>query len=51
MELLEHSAKTLYVARTFGREKTIPLLKLKELYSIAEKTYGIKIDERARMDY
>ena len=51
MEKLEHSAQTLYLARTLGREKTIPLLKLKELYDIAESTYGIKIDKRNRMDY
>ncbi len=38
MEKMEHSAKTLFVARILGREKTIPLLKLKELYSIAEDT-------------
>lgn len=51
MEVLEHSAKTLFAARTFGRERTIPLLKLKKLYSIAEKTYGIEIDDRLKMDY
>lgn len=51
MEKLEHSAHTLFAARMLGREKTIPLLKLKELYSIAESTYGIKIDKRNRMDY
>jgi len=51
MEKLEHSAKTLYLARTLGREKTIPLVKLKQLYSIAESTYGIKIDKRNRLDY
>ena len=51
MEKLEHSAQTLFAARMLGREKTIPLVKLKELYSIAESTYGIKIDKRNRMDY
>lgn len=51
MEKLEHAAKTLFIARQLGREKIIPILKLKELYSIAEKVYGIKIDERNRMDY
>ncbi|PKL90283.1 MAG: class II aldolase family protein [Ignavibacteriae bacterium HGW-Ignavibacteriae-2] len=51
MEKLEHSAKTLSIARSMGREKTIPLVKLKELYSIAESTYGIKIDKRNRLDY
>lgn len=51
MEKLEHSAHTLFIARMIGREKTIPLIKLKELYAIAESTYGIKIDKRNRMDF
>ena len=51
MEVLEHAVKTLFVARVFGREKTIPLIKLKQLYSIAESTYGVNIDDRQKMDY
>lgn len=51
MEKLEHSAHTLIVSRMLGREKTIPHNKLKELYSIAQEVYGIKIDKRNRMDY
>lgn len=51
MEKLEHSAHTLFVARLLGREKTIPLIKLKQLYSLAEKTYDIKIDERNKLNY
>jgi L-fuculose-phosphate aldolase len=51
MEKLEHSAHTLFAARLLGHEKTIPLNKLKELYSISEEVYGIKIDKRNRMDY
>ncbi len=51
MEKLEHAAKTLFIARLLGREKTIPLQKLKELYSLAEEVYGIKIDDRNKMDY
>lgn len=51
MEKLEHAAKTLFIARQLGMEKNIPILKLKELYSIAEKVYGIKIDKRNRMDF
>lgn len=51
MEKLEHSAHTLFAARLLGREKAIPLNKLKELYSISEEVYGIKIDKRNRMDY
>ncbi len=51
MDKLEQSAKTLFIARMLGREKTIPLQKLRELYSLAEKVYGIKIDDRNKMDY
>ena len=51
MEKLEHAAHTLFISRMLGREKTIPLVKLKALYDIAESTYGIKIDKRNRMDY
>ncbi len=51
MEKLEHAAHTIYVARTLGRERAIPNNKLKELYSISEKVYGIKIDKRNRFDY
>ena len=51
MEKLEHAAHTLSVARSMGREKTIPLLKLKELYNIAETTYGVKVHKNSRMDY
>ena len=51
MEKLEHAAKTLYITRQLGREKNIPIMKLKELYSIAEKVYGVKIDKRNRMDF
>jgi L-fuculose-phosphate aldolase len=51
MEKLEHAAKTLAIARSIGREKSIPLQKLRELYSIAESTYGINIDKRNRLDY
>ena len=51
MEKLEHAAQILSVARSMGREKTIPLVKLKELYNIAESTYGIKINKKLRMDF
>lgn len=51
MEKLEHAAHTILVARMLGREKTIPLNKLKELYDISEEVYGIKIDKRNRMDF
>ncbi|PKL82271.1 MAG: class II aldolase family protein [Ignavibacteriae bacterium HGW-Ignavibacteriae-3] len=51
MEKLEWAAHTISVARTIGREKVISNQKLKELYSISEKVYGIKIDKRNRFDY
>ena len=51
MEKLEHAAQTLHTVRSMGREKIIPLLKLKELYNIAESTYGIKINKKSRMDF
>jgi hypothetical protein len=34
-----------------AREKSIPLYKLNELYAIAEKTYGIKIDDRNKFEF
>lgn len=51
MEKLEWAAHTISVARTLGREKSLPNNKLKELYSISEDVYGIKIDKRNRFDY
>ena len=51
LEKLEHAAKTLFVANQLGMVKSIPLLKLKKLYRIAEEVYGVKIDEKNRMDY
>lgn len=51
MEKLEHASEILIKARSVGRVKTISHLKLKELYDIAEDTYGIKINKKSRMDY
>lgn len=51
MEKLEHAAEVLIKAKSTGRIKTLPLQKLKELYDIAESTYGIKINKKSRMDY
>ncbi len=51
MEKLEHTAKTLYVIRSMGKEQAIPSEKLKKLYAIAEEVYGIKIDERNKFDF
>ena len=51
MEKLEHAARIMHAVRAIGREKALPIIKLKELYNIAESTYGIKIDKKNRMDY
>ncbi|MEW6193870.1 MAG: class II aldolase/adducin family protein [Bacteroidota bacterium] len=51
MEKLEHAAHTIIAARMLGREKTIPLNKLRELYDISEEVFGIKTDKRNRMDH
>lgn len=51
MEKLEHAAHTLFLARLLGREKTLPMQKVRELYSIAESTYGIKIDDRNKVGF
>lgn len=51
MEKLEHASEILIKAKSIGRIKTLPLQKLKELYNIAESTYGIKINKKSRMDY
>lgn len=50
-EKLEHAAKTLFIARTLGREKALPNTKLRELYNIASSVYGISIDRKNRLDY
>ena len=46
MEKLEHTAKTIFVASKLGGIKEIPKYKLDALYSVAEKSYGIKLDEK-----
>lgn len=46
MEKLEHTAKTLFIAKTLGGVNTISDVNLKKLYSISEETYGIHIDKR-----
>ncbi|MDP2301280.1 MAG: class II aldolase/adducin family protein [Ignavibacteria bacterium] len=43
MEKLEHTAKILINAELLGGTNKIPAEKLLELYSIAEKTYGLQI--------
>lgn len=46
MEKLEHTAKTIFVANKLGGIKELPKYKLDALYSVAEKSYGIKLDEK-----
>jgi len=46
MEKLEHTAKTLFIAGKLGGIREIPKYKLDALYSVAEKNYGIKLDEK-----
>ena len=46
MEKLEHTAKTIFIASKLGGIKEIPKYKLDALYSVAEKSYGIKLDEK-----
>jgi len=46
MEKLEHTAKTIFIANKIGGIKEIPKHKLDALYSVAEKNYGIKVDEK-----
>jgi len=48
MEKLEHYAKSFFLMSQVGRVDKIPNEKLRELYSLAEKSYGIKLDERNR---
>ncbi len=42
MEKLEHTAKTLFIARMLGGEKEISPEKVSELLDLSEKVYGIK---------
>lgn len=44
MEKLEHSAKTLFLARMIGKINPLSSDQINELIAIAESTYGIKTD-------
>jgi len=46
MEKLEHYAKSVFLMNQIGKIERITNEKLKELYSLAEKSYGIKLDKR-----
>lgn len=45
MEKLEHSAKTIFIARQLGVPRKLSDEEIKKLLAIAESTYGIKTDE------
>ncbi len=49
MEKLESYSRLIFNLELLGNKKTIPEEKVKLLYSIAESTYGIKIDERNKI--
>ncbi|UCH66570.1 MAG: class II aldolase/adducin family protein [Ignavibacterium sp.] len=46
MEKLEHTAETIYKAKTLGSPKTLSRSDINELLKISEETYGIKVDPR-----
>ncbi len=46
MEKLEHTAKTIFVAKMLGSPKQLSKEDIKKLLEISEETYGIKIDRR-----
>ena len=46
MEKLEHTAKTIFLARQLGGENEIPKEKILELLNLAKGTYGLSQDER-----
>lgn len=48
MDKLEHYAKTITVARTIGREKILTDDKLRKLYDLSDKVYGIKLNPKNR---
>jgi L-fuculose-phosphate aldolase len=45
LEKLEHISKTISVAKQFGNLKKLSKNEIKNLYSIAESTYGLKISD------
>ncbi len=46
MEKLEHSARTLYLAKMIGKVNPLSTEQVNELLSIAEEAYGIKVDKK-----
>jgi len=50
MEKLEHISKTIFVAESIGNLKKLGNEQIKELYAIADKTYGIEINKNNKVD-
>lgn len=46
MDKLEHYARTVAAARSIGREKLLTDDKLRKLYDISEKVYGIRLNPK-----
>lgn len=44
MEKLEHAAKTIFVAKVLGKPRELTADDIRDLLSISESTYGIKLD-------
>ncbi len=49
MEKLEHISETIFIAESMGNLRKLSIKNINELYSIATKTYGIKINEKNRV--
>jgi len=49
MEKLEHISKTIFVSESIGNMKKLENEQIEELYAIADKTYGIKINENNKV--
>jgi len=49
MEKLEHISKTIFVAESIGNLKKLENEQIEELYAIADKTYGIKLNENNKV--
>ena len=46
MEKLEHTAETIYKAKTLGIPNALSRNDINELLKISEETYGIEVDSR-----
>jgi len=50
MEKIEHISKTIFVAESIGNMKKLEKEQIGELYAIADKTYGININENNKVE-